>query len=81
MDSSPGTTPAATVDALAQWLADAVSEYDAHPGTRHLHLRNAVLEAPLRLATGHEEVPLTKSERARPPTSQRAEKESSWLTQ
>ena len=44
--------------------SNAMSEHDAHPCTGCLHLRDAVLEAPLRLATGNEKVPSTEFERA-----------------
>ena len=44
---------------------DSVPEREAHPRTRDLYLRNAVLEAALRLATRDKKVAVTEPERAR----------------
>src|SRR5277367_230838 len=60
---------------------NAVSEHDAHARPRRLHLRDAVLEAALCLATGDEQVPLPELEGARPPSSLRPEEEFAWLTE
>ena len=58
-----------------------MSERETHPGTGRLHLRDAVLEAALRLATGHEKVAMPEPKRARPPTSVWAQQERTSLTE
>src|SRR5580692_10904302 len=58
-----------------------VSEHDAHAGSCCVHLRDAVLEAALCLATGHKQVPMPQLEGARPPPSHRTEKELAWLAE
>jgi hypothetical protein len=58
-----------------------VSERETQSGASRFDLRDAVLEATLRLATRHEEVALTKLEDPRPAASMRTEEKIAGLTQ
>jgi hypothetical protein len=65
----------------SDWSTHGVSERDAHPRARRLHLRNAVLEAALRGSTGDKKVAMTEPEGAGPPTSLRAQEERARLAE
>lgn len=60
---------------------DAVSEGKAHAGAGRLRLGDTVFKTTLRLAARDQKVALTKTERARPPTSDRTKQERPRLTE